>query len=235
MIKTLIVDDEPRAIKTLQLLLERNCPDLQIVASSKNIHEAFEELKNHKIDLMFLDINMPQGSGIELLERISQFDLKIIMTTAHKEFAIEALRHSVLDYLLKPIDKVDLKKAIDRFYKSQIQEKVLENESNHISVNTVDGISLIKLSEILFIESDKNYSSFHLENEVITSSKSIGEYEKKLETAHFFRIHRSYLVNLKMVKMFKRGKNPYLILKNDHQLEIAKNRKDAVLEAIETI
>ena len=240
MINTLIVDDEPRAIKALQLLLEKHCPDVKVIGNCKNINDAFQQIRVLNPDLIFLDVSMPQGSGIELLKRIESSNVQVIMTTAHKDYAIDALRHSVLDYLLKPIDKADLRKAVDRFYKSQMHdkksaEKPIVEDINHITVNTIDGISIINLSEVLYIQSDKNYSSFHLEEEVVTSSKSIGEYEKLLGDTHFFRIHRSYLVNLKMIKMIKKGKSPFLILKNDHQLEVAKNRKDALIEAIEGI
>ncbi|MEP1032313.1 LytTR family DNA-binding domain-containing protein [Ekhidna sp.] len=227
-IKTLLVDDEPRAIKTLKLLLEKHVPEVNVIGIANNIQQAFTIIRDDKPELVFLDVNMPNGTGLELIERIKSLSVKVILTTAYQEHAIEALRLSVLDYLLKPIDKSELKRAINRYFElTYAEQPVLEAQK--ITINTADGMHIMELNKIHYIQSDKNYSVFHTEEGTLVSSKSLGYYEQLLHGS-FLRIHRSYIVNLNQIKHLKKGKIFQAVLSNGDILEVSKSKKDELME-----
>ena len=232
MIRTLLVDDEPRAIRTLELLLEKNIPEVQIIGTANNIEEALSKILKDRPDLIFLDINMPKGTGLELLERIKNLNAKVILTTAYQEYAIEALRLSALDYLLKPVGKEELKNAINRYFEQTVTSKVRGgSETNRIAINTTDRIHILELDQIYYIQSDKNYSIFHTNEGPVISSKSLGHYELVLPD-HFFRIHRSYMVNLNKIKQLKKGKSYQVVLENGMTLEVSKSKKEELLDRL---
>ncbi|MEO9869195.1 LytR/AlgR family response regulator transcription factor [Ekhidna sp.] len=237
MIKTIIVDDEPSAIKVLKLMIGQHCPELQIVATSDNISDAYQQIISLNPNLIFLDINMPKGNGLELLERIQHQSLKTVLTTAYQQFAIEALRLSALDYLLKPIGKEELRSAVDRYNsKDESTSKVVGNFDNHnprISIKTVDGLTILNLQDIQFIESFRNYSIFHNGVEEIVSSKSLGEYETFLEGLGFVRIHRSTIVQVSQIKKLRRGKNWSVKLISNRELEVSRKNQEELNRALE--
>ncbi|SNS76099.1 two component transcriptional regulator, LytTR family [Ekhidna lutea] len=235
MIKALLVDDEPRALKTLQLTLEKHCPEVEILGTANNIVNAFKIIIEKSIDLIFLDISMPNGSGLDLQEKIKEMDVKVIFTTAHKEHAISALRLDAIDYLLKPIDKSELKNAINRYFnlKQTHKSTKADKAQSRLTIHTQEGVNIIDLSDILYVESDKNYSIFHLaNNDCQIASKPLGTYEDQLKKLGFFRIHRSCIVNLNQISKIKRGKSCLAVLKNNVELEISKSKKDQLLEAL---
>lgn len=242
MISAVLVDDEPLAIKTLRLLLEKHCPEISIVGECNNITDAYSMILEKRPKLIFLDINMPNGTGLELLERFQDVDLEVIFTTAHQEHAIHALRLSALDYILKPISSEDLKNAVQRFMKKKwssdyhllaqiLQEKTL----TRFAVPAVDGIRIINTKEILYLSADKNYTTVHLPDEDIISSKPLGDYEKLLRDHGFFRIHRSFIINLRRLLKFKKGKEAQVVLDNGMELDVSRNRKDELIREIEKI
>ena len=241
MIRSLIVDDEPRAVRGLQILIERNCPEITLIGSASGIEEAYKIIVQEKPDLVFLDINMPQGSGIDLFKRIHKNNrTKVVFTTAYDVFAITALRLSAIDYLLKPIDKNELIEAVERYKEVsqsddqlKVFSEILENKTpERFSINTVDGIYVIKYADVNFLSSEKNYTKFHLTDSTMLSSKPLGEYEKMFDSNKFVRIHRSYLVNLdKIVEFDKKSGN--VILENGKTVEVSRNRKDYLIEKLQ--
>ncbi len=245
MIKSIIVDDEPRAVKALEILIERHCPEVEIIGKASNIQEAYGLIVKMKPSLVFLDINMPNGTGIELLERIKDTeDSKVIFTTAYDEFAIKALRLSAIDYLLKPVDKNELMQAILSFKKSEshsaspelsLLSQMLEKQNDRkIAVNTMDGVHVINLDEVLYLSSEKNYTTFHFEHTNILTSKPLGDYEKLLNEYRFIRVHRSYLVNINKIKEYNK-KQAGVILENSQLIEVSRNRKEHLLENLKLI
>lgn len=186
---------------------------------------------------------MPHGSGIDLLKRIHKTNkAKVIFITAYDEFAITALRLSAIDYLLKPVDKNELIEAIERFKKVsqsddqiKIFSEILENKTpDRFSINTVDGIHIIKYADVKFLSSEKNYTKFHLADSTMVASKPLGEYEKLLDQNTFVRIHRSFLVNLnKIVEFDKKSGN--VILEGGDSVEVSRNRKDYLIERLQNL
>lgn len=242
MISALLVDDEPLAIKTLRLLIQKHCPEISIIGECGNITDAYTMILEMRPKLVFLDINMPNGSGLELLEKLQDVDLEVIFTTAHQEHAIQALRLSALDYILKPIDSAELKNAVERFLKKKwssdyhLLAQILQEKSlTRFAVPSVDGIRIINTKEILYLSADKNYTTVHLPEENIVSSKPLGDYEKLLSNHGFIRIHRSFIINLQRLLKFKKGKEPQVVLDNGLELDVSRNRKDELIKEISKI
>ncbi len=245
MITSLIVDDEPRAIKALEILLERHCPEITVLGKASNINEAYEEIVKKKPDLVFLDINMPNGSGLDLLKRISDTEqTKVIFTTAYDEHAIQAFRLSAIDYVLKPVDKDELIQAINR-YKVQsnhsahgeytLLSQILDKQNERrIAVNTTDGVHVINLEEVFYLSSEKNYTTFHFHDSAIVASKPLGDYEKLLAEFQFVRVHRSYLINLKKIREYNK-KRMGVVLENDEFIEVSRNRKDFLMNNLKIV
>lgn len=237
MIKTIVVDDEPSAVKVLKLMIGQHCPELQVIATSDNISDAYQQITMLNPDLLFLDINMPNGNGLELLERVQHLSISTVLTTAYQQFAIEALRLSALDYLLKPIGKEELRAAVDRYNsKSDNNSKTVgsfNNENPRIAIKTVEGLTILNLKDIQFIQSFKNYSIFHSGAEEIVSSKSLGEYETLLEDLGFIRIHRSSIVQVSQIKELRRGKNWSVKLISNRELEVSRNKQTEISDALE--
>jgi DNA-binding LytR/AlgR family response regulator len=197
-IKCLIIDDEPLAAALIEAHVE-NIPNLTIVATCNNALEGFEVLKNQSIDLIFLDIQMPLLTGIEFLKSLSN-PPKVIFTTAYREYAIESYELEVVDYLLKPISFDRFFKAVNKFFKTTESKSPAvvtfepQENSKHIYVNTNKKQHKVSFSEILYVESIKDYIRIHLSDRTIVTKDKISEFEQKL-SSDFLRTHRSYIVN----------------------------------------
>jgi two-component system LytT family response regulator len=246
-INVLIVDDEPKCIDTLTVLLKEFRNDITILDAADAVKTALPLIEKHQgnIDILFLDIQMPGGDGFTLLQRIPHIDFKVIFTTAHDKYAIQAIKFSALDYLLKPIDNSELQLSIEKFRelkKVGLQstsindfKKALEHKNvfEKLAVPTPAEIRFIQLDKILYLESDNNYTTLHLEGKQhLVSSKNIGYYEDLLASLHFFRIHNSYLVNVKKIDRFLKGKNGSVQLENGVVLDVSGRRKDDLLNLL---
>lgn len=243
MIRALLVDDETRAIRALEITLERHCPEIEVIGVASNIEEAYQLIVRLKPELVFLDVNMPRGTGLDLLERIKDTETtRVIFTTAHEEYAIKAFRLSAIDYLLKPIDKEELITAINRFKEStsgieriEVLTELLERRNpQRIAISTLDGFHIIDLDKLLYLSSEKNYTNFQMSDKAILASKSIGEFEKWLDQERFIRVHRSYIVNIDKVREYDKKKG-VLILQNDQSIEVSRNKKEALLHKLKIL
>ncbi|WP_420319191.1 LytR/AlgR family response regulator transcription factor [Ekhidna sp.] len=243
MIRSLIVDDEPRAVRALEITLERHCPEIELVGIANNIEEAFQLIVAQNPDLIFLDINMPKGTGLDLLERIKDTEsAKVIFTTAHEEYAIKAFRLSAIDYLLKPVGKEELIIAINRFKETstgkermELLSELLEKKNpQRMAISTLDGFHIIDLDKLLYLSSEKNYSNFHTTEGIVLASKSIGEFEKYMDPDRFIRVHRSYIVNIDKVRSYDKKKG-VLILHNQQTIEVSRNRKEVLLQKLKVL
>ncbi len=239
MIKALLVDDEPKALKALRLLIKKHCPEIEIIAEADNITDAYKQIVELNPELVFLDISMPGGSGLELLERIQGFNVEVIFTTAYQEYAIKALRLSALDYLLKPISHDELKKAVSRFLNQKIKydyslvSEILNSEKlRRIAIHTQGGVQILNLSDIMYLKSDKNYSVFYLPEQNVVASRALGEFEKLLHGHGFIRIHRSTLININHIREYKKGKEPKVLLVDGTELEVSRSRKEELLHVL---
>lgn len=216
-IRVLIVDDEQHARSFLRKFCERYYADLlEVVEECNAVETAVRAIKKHQPDLVFLDVQMPDENGFELLKYFERINFEIIFTTAHKEFAIQAIRNSALDYLIKPINLEDFKVAISRFDSKRASKitidrfKLLtENINNQfadkqrIVFPTKAGFEVIQANSIVYCKSDGSYSSVYAIEKEYFTSKPFKEIEELLAEPNFIRIHRSYLVNKNFIKGFK--------------------------------
>ena len=243
-LKTILIDDEPRGISSMQKLLQINCPDVNVIGSSNDPMEAIEMVKASKPDLIFLDIAMPVMNGFELLKEINELNFEVIFVTAHNQFMIEAFHFSAIDYLLKPVEDNLLIDAVERA-KKRITEKsgnvnietflhnLRQKQSPHkmkLCVSSLKGFQVVELDDILYAESSGNYTNLYFTNlQMICTSKPMHEYEELLEDSGFIRIHKSYLVNLLHVKEYVRGEGGSVILSNNKEIEVSRRKKDIFL------
>lgn len=203
--KCLIIDDEPLAIRLIKAHVAQ-VPGLEVAGSCQNAMDAMAFLKKEQVDLLFLDIQMPVLSGIELIKSLQQ-PPAVILTTAYREYAVESYELDVVDYLLKPITFPRFLKAVDKFMNQQqaistpINVSASEEQESSFYVNANKKYIKIEFEEVLYIESMKDYIRIHLPERTITTKEKIGEFEAKLP-AHFLRIHRSFIVNLKKISAF---------------------------------
>jgi len=243
-LRSILVDDEPRGISSMQKLLELNCPDVEIVATSSTADEAIEKIKQFRPDLVLLDISMPVKNGFELLKELKDSHFEVIFVTAHNQFMIEAFHFSAIDYLLKPVDDELLIDAVKRA-KKRIAEKTgsknietfLHNmqvkyspQKMKLCVSSLKGFQVVELDDILYAESSGNYTNLYFTNQqMICTSKPMHEYEELLEDSGFTRIHKSFLVNLLHVKEYVRGEGGSVILSNNKEVEVSRRKKDVFL------
>lgn len=242
MIKALIVDDERDARFILNNLLERHFSEkIEVVGNASSIQEAAEKIKSILPDLVFLDIQMPNGSGFELLEQFQQRKFDVIFVTAFNKFAIKAFKFSAFDYLLKPIKVAELRASIERFeinQNSPLTQKeqhaaILKENFNKIERLTIpytEGFHFANLSEIIRLEGDGNYTHFiFTSGKKITTTKNLGEYEELLNENGFFRIHQSTIVNLKHITNFLKRGGGSVVLSDGKEFSVSRYRKAGLL------
>jgi len=240
--KAIIIDDEQHCITTLRWNLKEYCPNVKVVATAQNGSEGIFLINHHRPDLVFLDVEMPQMNGIDMLEQVKDISFDVIFTTAYDHYAVKAIKLNALDYLLKPIDKDELIKATERVQnkktltsKKQIEsltEMQKQKVTDRIALSTNAGLQFINLNELIRIEGDGNYCNFILKDKKrILISKKLGEAEDILkENELFFRAHKSYIINLKFVEKYIRGEGGEIIMEDGTSIALSRNRKDEFLE-----
>ncbi len=248
MIKTVIIDDELNAREFLEKLLMRYFPDKFFVCTKcQSVDEGIVAIQEHEPDLVFLDIQMPEKNGFELFKAFQTVNFQVVFTTAFKDFAIKAIRYSAFDYLLKPINYIDLLSTVKRYENKLLQnakqqrlELLLENLGNNgnsfnkLALPTETGLNLIEKSNILYAKADDNYCVIKLvDGKTITISKTLKHIEELIDSNIFLRIHKSYLVNLNYVKQFFKIEMEVELLTNE-RLPISHRKKDTFVKAITT-
>lgn len=244
MIRAVIVDDEPKAIQGLSWELTNFSNDIEIIETFSNPEEAILYLNKNTPDCLFLDIQMPTMDGFQFLEKLSNKDFAVVITTAYDEYAIKALKHEAIDYLLKPIDSDDLQETIKKIKKfnsrlvnSSKIEDVLTSfnerfDKKKITINTDGKLIFLDIDHILFVESDGNYSTIVTSNQQnIVITKKLKEVDAILPEHHFFRIHNSFIVNLNKIKEFIKSEG-YVIMESNHKIPVARQRKSDFLEKL---
>lgn len=244
MIRTILVDDEPRGLNTLKKLLQEYCPELKIVAECADADSAKEKIETLEPQLVFLDISLPGKSSFDMLTEMEQINFEIIFVTAHNEYTLQAFRYSAVDYLVKPIDEDLLADAVKRATKKIAAasvnnnihtllhniQKPTSNQEMKLCIPSLKGFQVVDLKDILFCEASGSYTNFYFtNNSTICSAKPIYEYEELLSDAGFVRIHKSYLVNLLHIKEYVRGEGGSVILSNSKEVEVSRRRKDIFL------
>ena len=243
MIKAIIIDDETHCRKTLAMLLKEYCPDVDVIDQCSDGESGLTSIKEHKPDLIFLDIQMPHMNGFEMLEQFAEISFAIVFTTSYDQYAIKAFRFSALDYLLKPIEPKELIAAIhkvntQRHLPSAEQFQILLNKVHNkegvfpkIPVPTSNGYEFIPVEQLLFCEAQDNYTVFHLKNKKkVTACLMLKEVEEQLaDFASFIRVHNSYIVNIKEVTKYVRGEGGYLIMSDESTVNVSRSRKEELL------
>ncbi|MCK4814471.1 response regulator transcription factor [bacterium] len=231
-IKCIVVDDEPLAIRVIESHIEK-LNDIELVAKCSNAIEALDILKNNKIDLIFLDIQMPELTGLEFMNTL-QNPPSVIFTTAYRNYAIDAFELDVLDYLLKPITFERFLKAINKFYKlssykrpETLGDTSLKHAGSEPFIYIKRNKTMVKLllKDILFIESLKDYIRIHTDKESYMTKQQISVIEKNLPDEHFLRVHKSFIVSIEKITTF----SPNYIGINDKQIPIGRSYKAYVL------
>jgi two-component system LytT family response regulator len=246
MIKAIIIDDEKHCCDNLRWLLKQYCPEIEIAAVCNDAESGLYEIRLHQPQLVFLDVEMPMMTGFEMLEVLPEINFDIIFTTAFDQYAIKAIRFGALDYLVKPIDKDELRSAVDKFLKRTQRDSFKQltalfthiKKSNDLSFQkialpTLHSYELVPLNNIMFCESSSNYTNIHLNNgQSILISRTLKEIEDLLDMDPFFRVHNSYLVNLQYAVRYIKGEGGMLVLNNDVSIPVSRNRKEELLKLI---
>lgn len=241
MIKALIIDDEVNNREKLRNLIVRNCPNIEIAGEASSVRSGITAIRDKDPDLVFLDIRMGDGSGFDLLKRFDNIDFKVIFVTAYEEFAFKAFRFSAVDYLLKPVDPDELIDAVSKVAVQIVQEsnKQLDilSESiqlgrfKKIALRDADNIHLINIGDIIHCDSDGNYVRFVINNEnEILVSKQLKEYDELLSDYGFFRVHKSFLINMAHAKRFEKADGGFVMMSDESRIPVASRKRERLME-----
>lgn len=246
MIKAIIIDDEAHARESLTNVIHQYCQEITVIGSGENVADAIALINRFSPDIVFLDIDLPNGNGFTLFEHITSPNFETIFTTAYEEYAIKAFRVAALDYLTKPIDFRQLIEAVERFrtkqkveLKEQRLELLLENlsnkptEFNKLVLPDYDGYTLIKVSDIIYCKADGSYTEIYLLNgKTITTSKLLKVVEELLPSQTFYRIHKSYVVNLNLIKRYNKSEGHQVLMENNTLLDVSDRNKKEFIERL---
>lgn len=238
----IIIDDEQNNVILLEKMLERHCPQLHVIASETDPEQGLRQIKKLQPELVFLDINMPGLNGFELLKKLEPVSFEVIFVTAFSEFAIEAFEYHAIGYLTKPIIDEKLLNAVHNAEVriaqknttssifSLLEAKMNYPEETKIPLSTLNGMLFVNEVDIVYCESSGSYTNFHLvDGKKLMVSKPIGEYEKLLSSGNFVRIHDKYIINLKFVNEYIKGRGGEIKLQNAVTLPVSANRKDHLM------
>jgi two-component system, LytTR family, response regulator len=248
MIKAIIIDDEKNALEVLEMQLNRFCKDVTVVAACDGGIKGIAAIKKHDPDLVFLDIEMPHKNGFDVLNETKGMNYDVIFTTAYDQFAIKALKFSALDYLLKPVDILELQDAVEKLknkkenggldekIKTLFQQLQPQKLTDKIALPVGDAMQFIQPDEIIRCESESNYTHIFLSNgKKITMAKTLKEVEENISGSPFFRVHQSHLVNMNHISRYMKGDNAYIIMKDGTQIGVSRNKKEAFLESFRKV
>lgn len=246
MINAIIVDDEPYCCEALSILLGRYCPQVKVSGMYHSGAQALDSIREQQPQLLFLDIEMPRMNGFELLEKIKDLDFELIFTTSYDQYAIKAIRHSALDYLLKPIDREELQLSVQKVeqrLKAPLPQQIdllfqklasPANQFTRIAIPTMEGLQMVAVDSIVHCVSDSNYTILTLkERQKVVASRTLKEIEELLEDYSFLRVHHSHLINLNEVCKYIKGEGGYLVMSDGSSVNVSRSRKDGLLKRLQ--
>jgi two-component system, LytTR family, response regulator len=250
-VRAIIIDDEKKSRNALTSLLERYCPNVIISGEAEGVQSGIQMIKNNNPDVIFLDIQMQDGSGFRLLESFDEIKFEIVFTTAFDQYAIKAIRYSALDYLLKPIipeelidavRKVEEKKIIKNANLNKNVDVLLDNinpqnsEAKKIILSTAEKIHVVDVDEILRCESDNYYTNFFFTNgKKLLISKTLKENERMLKDHNFIRPHKSHLINIKYIKGYLKNEGGFILMTDNSKVPVSRRRKELIIETINNL
>ncbi|MBU2652084.1 MAG: LytTR family DNA-binding domain-containing protein [Bacteroidetes bacterium] len=249
MIRTLVVDDEARARETIIDMLNLFCNGIEVIGEASSVKTAYEMIDHHQPDLVLLDIKMPDGTGFDLLKKFEKIGFYVIFITAFEEFAIKAFKFSALDYLLKPVDPDELSSAVEKLRTAMEKDSIelrikamFQNlnqnyvKNKKLVLKTTTNVHVVELDNVIRCQSDKNYTHFFtIDNEQITVSKTLKEFDELLSDMNFFRAHQSHLINLDYVKRFEKADGGYLVMKDNSTVPVSFRKKEELMRIFKTL
>lgn len=242
MITSIVVDDEKNGRENLKILLEDFCEGIEVVGTAGTVAQAQELIEKYNPNVVFLDIQMSNETGFDLLEKYEQVNFEVLFITAYSDYALKAIKFSAIDYILKPIDIDELQNAVDKvkekvgnelLFPENIQTllqnlKSSSEENLKLAIPTDDGMIFLKLNDIFYFEGKNNHTLVHTRfNENHMAIKSLKEYESMLSDHNFFRIHKSFLINMDEIKNYKQGEDGCVVMKNNDVLMVSEKKRSA--------
>ena len=245
MLSIIIIDDEQKARETIKNIIKLSKTDLEILGEADSVGTGFELISRTNPDLVLLDINLPDGTGFDLLQKFKRIPFKTIFITAYEEYAINAFKFSALDYLLKPFKAGELLQAIDKANeniqgeKTEIKLKAFlanVDKIKKIVLRTSESMHIVNIQDIVRLESDINYTMFYLGNgDKLLVSKTLKEYEEMLEPSGFFRTHQSHLVNLDHILRYEKTEGGHLIMDDDSLVPVSSRKREPLFRIFENL
>ncbi len=248
-IKALLIDDDFKACKNLNALLSDYCENVEVVGEAYTLNEAVEKIKALKPELLFLDMHLENEVGFDLFNKIDLKDVKVIVVSAFEDFALKAFEFSAIDYILKPVNPARLISAVNKIFneleksdsintintliKSFEKNSAEKSTVNNIGIPTIFGSTFIDYNKIIRCEANRNYTRIYLlDDNPIMSSKNLSEIESLLPSAIFSRVHHSHVINLNQMVEYHKGKNGYLVMSDQSQVQISQNKKASFINRI---
>jgi two-component system LytT family response regulator len=248
MLRAIIIEDEEQKRSTLLQMVTTMRNDVEIVGEAADVSSGKQMILKNNPDLVFLDIQLPDGTGFDLLEQLGNINFKIIFITAYSEYAVKAFKFSAVDYILKPVSASDLMEAIDKAVQMLIAEynlklstlldnhRTISNDEKRIILKTIDKVHVIKIKDIIRCESDASYCHFFLTNgKKITASKPLKEFAGLFNDYGFFRVHKSHLVNIRLVQRYDRTEGGYVIMESGEKVPVSSYKREELIEFLETL
>ncbi len=245
-LRAILIDDESNGRNALQQKLVDNCPGIIIVAECENGEQGITAIEKHKPDIVFLDVEMPRMNGFVMLQQLQRRNFELIFTTAYDQYAIQAIRFSALDYLVKPIEIKLLKEAVEKVRErrqTEIPNQRIEtllhnlvsekNQNNRIAIPSQDAIQFVQLEDIVYLEAESNYTSVHMkDNARIFVAKTLKEFEDLLPTTQFIRIHHSYIINKNHMRKYLKGDGGQVLMSDGATIDVSRRKKEEFMRML---
>lgn len=244
-LRTILIDDEQRALDLLRLMIEENFPTVKVVADARSVADGIRLIEEHQPDAIFLDIMMPDGTGFQLLEKIDYSRIQVVFTSAYEQYGVKAFEYAAIHYLLKPLCVDELGQAIARLIQRNPEQSLSDfqlaalrhsagKQAQKLALPNQHGFDMIQIDDLIRCEADHGYTRFVLTSrpELIVS-KPIHVYERLLADHHFFRAHRKHLINLNFVNAFVKGKPGHVVMQDGSSLEVSVRRREELLLELE--
>jgi two-component system LytT family response regulator len=247
MTKVLIIDDENRTRDLISKMIQSFDFNLQVFSLGENVQTAIQAIEKVQPDIVFLDIQMPDGTGFDVLKSLKDKKFEVIFITAHEEYAITAIKFSALDYLLKPVDPEELRNAIEKALKTieikeqesqfeALQNNILPNSKKRLVLKTHDSVFVVELEQIIRCEADKNYTTFFLTSgKKIVVSKTLKEYEILLSAYNFLRVQQSHLINLDFIERYDKANGGIVVMKDGAEVPLSHAKREQFFNLLDRL